>query len=294
MSLIDVVTVLVIGAVVGLLPGLFGVGGGFIMIPALHIFAGVPIPLAIGSSTCQMLGSVSTGMFHRARSRRLSIRLAMTMTGGSYVGLWLGLHFLEWAKRQGTWRIDGRTVPKMELVMLSSYLLLLVVLSVVVAAEWWHTRNSLRDAPQGWLSWVRLPPFAEFDEVGGRSLSIPVVAMLGTLVGFLNGGLGMGGAIILVPSLVFLIGVPTHEAVTVSLVLSFINGLGAVAGHGWLENVDLRLACLLLASGTIGAKLGSLIGERISGRRLRGYFSLVVVAGAVIIGRQLYLVLSGG
>ncbi|MEK6234935.1 MAG: TSUP family transporter, partial [Planctomycetales bacterium] len=79
-----------IGGAVGFLSGLFGVGGGFLMVPALTIFAGVELKVAVGISVCQMLGSSTTGLLHRCDRGQLQLQMPLTMAGGVMVGLWWG------------------------------------------------------------------------------------------------------------------------------------------------------------------------------------------------------------
>lgn len=280
--------VLLIGALVGVLPGLFGVGGGFISVPALHLLAGVPLNLAVGSVACQGLGPVTTGLMHRLQMGRLPLKMPLTMLGGTLAGLVLGLRFLEWAKSPNqSWTVAGHEVPRLEFSLLVCYLVLLLLLSGIIAAEWYFTRHLAPRKRRGWLEHWRIAPLASFSEMEGRSVSLPVLAMLGIFVGFLSGGLGMGGAIVLVPALVFLIGVQTHRAISVTLVLFWFNAMGATVGHALHDNIDLPLVCLLLLGGTVGAKIGSQIAERISGRRLRGYLALVIFTSAILIALRL-------
>jgi uncharacterized membrane protein YfcA len=132
-----------------------------------------------------------------------------------------------------------------------------------------------------------------FHDLDGRSFSIPILTTLGTIVGFLNGGMGMGGAIVLIPSLVSLVGVPLHRAITVSLVLTWLGAIGATYGHASVGRVDLSLVSLLLVGGTIGAKIGSEIGGRLGGERLKAYFALVILVVALVVGARLLHLLFG-
>lgn len=294
MELAQPLTVLVIGAAVGLLTGMVGVGGGFITVPALHILAGIPLHLAVGSAACQTLGPLTTGILHRRGARTLQIRLALTMLGGTLTGLFLGLRFLEWAKApEATLPVGGRGVPRIDLVLLSCYLGLLLFLAVIIALEWLLTRGRPPRPRRGLLDALKLPPLGRYPEVDGRPLSLPVVVVLAIGVGFLSGGLGMGGAIVLVPALVYLIGVPTHRAVSVSLVLFWFTTIGAAGGHALHDNVDLVLVCMLLVGGTAGAKVGSIIAERMSGRRLRFILAMMILVSAVLISVRLWRLLGG-
>jgi uncharacterized protein len=289
MSPADVATAVGIGAVVGLLPGLFGVGGGFLMVPLLHLFAGVPLHLAVGSCAAQSLGTVTTGMLHRRSSGDLHYRLSLVMLPGTLAGLGAGIAFLNWTKTSTayfTWQ--GRSLPRMEVTQLVCYLVIMLVLAAVVAVETYCARDEREHLRRGLLEDAPLPPHVRLAELDGRRASLPVVTLLGAVVGFLNGGFGVGGAILLVPGLVFLVGLSTHRAVAVTLVSSFLAGSFNTAGQAAGGNVDLPLVCWLLAGGTLGSQLGSIIAERLTGRRLRSYFSLVILGSTGFIIYRLY------
>lgn len=289
MSVVEAATAAGIGAVVGLLPGLFGVGGGFLMVPLLYLFSGVPIHTAVGSCAAQSLGTVTTGMLHRRRTGDLHWRLSLVMLPGTLAGLESGIAFLNWMKTSTshfTWH--ERLLPRMEVTQLGCYLAIMLVLAAVVAIETYFARDEHEHLRRGWFDRWPLPPYVRLAEIDGRPASLPVVTLLGVLVGFLNGGFGMGGAILLVPGLVFFVGLSTHRAVAVTLVSSFLAGLFSSARQASTGNVDLALVCWLLAGGTLGSQLGSIIAERLTGRRLRGYFSLVILASTGLIFYRLY------
>lgn len=293
MTPFEACTVLVIGTVVGLLPGLFGVGGAFLMVPALNLLAHVPLDIAIGSSACQVLGPATTGVLHRRAAGTLYLQMAVSMFGGTCVGVWLGMQFVAWAGQSHEMiQIHGRMVPKLETVMMGCYFLLLVSLAGIVAWEAWHHRRR-GTLPRGRWETLHLPPMGRFVELDDRIFSIPILSTLATLVGFLNSGLGMGGGILLVPALVSLVGVPTHRAITVSLTLTWLGGIGTTIGHALAGRVDLGLVCLLLVGGTLGAKLGSYLSDRLGGERLRSWFAFVILLVAIVIGGRLALLIWG-
>lgn len=289
MSFVEGATAVGIGAVVGVLPGLFGVGGGFLLVPMLHLFAGVPLYAAVGSCASQSVGTVTTGMLHRRRGGDLHYRLALVMLPGILLGLAVGISMLNRMKvstAQFVWR--DRLLPQMEIVQLVCYLAIMLGLAGVTAVETYFARDEHEHRRRGWLDGVPLPPYVRPAEIDGRPTSLPLVTVLGFFVGFLNGGFGMGGAMLLVPGLVYLVGLSTHRAVATTLVASFFAGTFGAGGHAAGGNVNLPLVCCLLAGGTVGAQLGSLIAERLTGRRLRGYFSLVILASTGLIFYRLY------
>ena len=280
----DAAIATLVGAVVGLLPGLFGVGGGFLMVPLLHVFAGVPINVAVGSCACQSLGSVTTGMLHRRGKGELFQHLAWAMLPGTIVGLELGIGVLERTKHSSAvWRWGERSLPLMETVQLLCYLGIMLVLAGVTALETRFSRDDDEQSRRGWLNDLSLPPYGTFPEIDGRRASLSALSSLAVIVGFLNGGFGMGGALLLVPSLVFLFGLTTHRAVAVTLVSSLLAGFVSVASHAVRDNIDLPLVCWLLLGGTVGARVGSHWAARLTGRTLRRYFAWVILASTSII-----------
>jgi len=276
--------VLIIGTLVGIIPGLFGVGGGFLTVPALHVFAGVPLNLCVGLSSSQALGPVTTGMLHRHEAGGLQWRLSVIMFGGTIVGLLGGIEFMEWAtKSAGAWQLLGREIAGTRIILPLTNLALLLSLASIVAWEYRRSRHSSGEPDRGWLDHFYLPPYVTLPELDGRRASLTLLSLIARVIGFFNGGLGRGGAVAMVPALVYLVGVNTHRAVTATLVLSWLNSIVGTVRHAWLDNIDLGLVCLLLAGGGVGAKLGSWLNERLSGRRLRGYFSLLILSGAAIV-----------
>jgi uncharacterized membrane protein YfcA len=284
----DWLIVLIIGTVVGIIPGLFGVGGGFLTVPLLHVFAGVPLHLCVGLSSSQALGPVTTGMLHRHELGKLEWRIGLIMIGGTIVGLLFGIEFLEWAtKSAGMWHLWGRDIPGTKIIIPLTNLALLVSLSALVAWEYHHNRSGDAELERGWLDHLYLPPYVVLPELNGRRASITLLQSIAMVIGFFNGGLGMGGAIVMMPALVYLVGVDTHRAVTATLVVSWLNSIVGTVRHAWLGNIDLWLVCLLLVGGGVGAKFGSWLNDRLSGRSLRGYFSLLILASAGLVAWEI-------
>lgn len=285
---------LAIGAVVGFLPGLFGVGGGFLAVPALHLLAGVPLHLAIGSTACQLLGPATTGLLYRRKKRALSWHLPLVMFGGTMVGIWLGLQFLEWAKQPGaTWTYQGRELPRLEVTLLSVFFVVLASLALLVGLEWYFSPPQPPRIRHGWLEKWRVPPYIRIRELGGRRFSLPILQSLSLAMGFLSMAMGMGGGIVLVPALIYLVGLRTHQAATVVLALSWLMAFVGTIGHALLGNVQLRLVAVLLVGGAVGAQFGSRLAERATGRLLRGWFALLILIVAVLVGWRLLGLLHG-
>lgn len=284
MNPLELVLAAVIGGTVGFLAGVFGVGGGFLVVPLLNVLLGVPMPLAAGSGACQMLGPATTALMAR-RVRPAQLRLPLIVSGGLFIGVLLGAEALETAKTRGTWELNGRAVPVAEVVLLAFYAVLLASLGMFAL---WETRRSRPESPTpGCIAEWPIPPYAALSECGGGRASIPILGCFGLVVGILSGLLGIGGGVVLLPGLIYLIGMKTHSAILTSLVMVWIVSLQATVVHSWHGNVDLRLVIALLVGGTSGARLGSEVGERLRGPQLRRSFGWLVLLAAVLVAAKL-------
>lgn len=269
-------------------------GGGFLIVPVLHVLLGIPINLSVGAGACQVLGPSTTSLLAR-RTEREHLRLPLIIAGGQIVGTFLGAASLEGARRfRGDGQLDlmGRTVPLVELLVLSLYLLLLLSIGLFALLESRRprTRGGKR---QGLLAGLTIPPFCHPVEFEGRDVSISVLAWFGLCVGFLSGLLGMSGGLLVLPGLIYLLGMRTQQAVRSSLVIVWIGAIPNTVAHAWHENIDLPLVLALLVGGTVGARLGSEVGSRWAGPQLRKRFGWLLLATAAMVGYRLLNLVAG-
>lgn len=273
------------GSVVGILAGLFGIGGGFLVVPVLSIVLSIPMPLAVGAGVCHVLGPATTALLARG-VRREHLKLPLTIAGGLFVGVFWGAWCLQWAKGRGEITVNGSSVPWADLLVLSTYFVLL--LSVGLFALWDVRRSrAARSLGPAWMAHWRVPPYARFVEFDQPRVSITVVAWFGLAVGLVAGLLGMSGGLVLLPGLIYLLGMRTHQAVMSSQVIVWLVAFQATVVHAWHENISLTLVMALLLGGTVGARIGSELSQKLGGRRLRQGFGWLLVGTAAIIGARL-------
>ena len=273
------------GAGVGFLSGMFGVGGGFLIVPVLNLVLRVDMELAVGTGACQVLGPATTSLLARRIDLR-NIRLPLTIGGGLLVGVFSGAHVLELARQRGTIVLSRREVDAVELMVLSAYFALLLGIGCFA---FWESRREQSGRPRGrglFANW-RIPPYGEFAEFDGQPVSIVVLAWFGLAVGFVSGLLGMSGGLILMPGLIYLLGMKTQNAVASSLVIVWMVSFQGTIAHAWHGNINLPLVVALLIGGTIGARIGSEVGIKLGGRNLRRRFSLMLLITAALIGMSL-------
>ena len=269
------------GGGVGFLSGVFGVGGGFLLVPVLTILLGIPVELAVGAGACQVLGPATTSLLAR-RIGWQHLKLPLIVAGGLFVGVFVGAGVLEDTKSAAQIVLPGGPVPMSEFVVLVTYLVLLLAVGLFAM---WEARRFRQSKPikRGWIAGWRLQPLAILPEAEGCVLSIPILAWFGLGVGFLSGLLGMSGGLILLPGLIYLLGLRTHQAVVGSMVIVWIVAAQATVIHAWHDNIDLTLVAALLFGGTAGARLGAEFGERLGACQLRQRFGWMALGAAALI-----------
>lgn len=273
------------GASVGMISGVFGIGGGFLVVPVLNIILGVPMEYAVGAGVCQVLGPATTSLLAR-RVGPKHFRLPLTITGGLLFGVVSGAEVLESTADYGAISISSRAVPLTDLVVLSVYFVILLGVGLFALWEVQRTRDD-RPPRRGWIAGWKLPPCAELPEFEDNIVSIPALAWFGLAVGFISGLLGMSGGLLLLPGLIYLLGLKTHKAVMSSLAIVWLIAAQGTIAHAWNGHVDLTLVGALLFGGTIGARIGSELGTRIGGPQLRQAFGWLLLTTAILIAARL-------
>ncbi|MCA9057137.1 MAG: sulfite exporter TauE/SafE family protein [Planctomycetaceae bacterium] len=274
------------GTLIGFMAGMFGVGGGVLLVPVLHIALGIPIPLAVGSVTCFILGPATTAVLTRRPDTGL-LQLPLILLGGLFCGVITGSEVLVRVRQAGQVTLLGRVIPVPELVVLGSYAVVMAIIAGLAIRDAMLQRPASRRAP---FSRMLLSPVAEIRAISPSRHSIPLLAWTGVAVGFLSGFLGISGGLLLIPVFTSLMGLRLRESVTVSIVIVWLVSLGSTVTHAAHGNIDLRIVMLLLVGGTVGARFGADVGMHISSRRLKvGFAGMVVLSLLLVLGRLIQL-----
>ncbi len=280
-----------LGAGVGLIAGMFGVGGGFLLTPLLSILFHLPLEVAIGTGLCQMIGVAVSAYLRHRRLGQGEVKLDWMMLAGSLVGVGLGAQTVTALAAKGSLVVGGHTIAWAKLVLSISYIVLLSGIA------FWMARDAHRPSlppgmprPPGPLTRFLLPPMTGLPRSGHR-ISAPFTGYIGLVMGFLSGLLGIGGGVALMPILLYGIGLRVHMAAgTGILVLLATSVLGTVA-HARAGHVNLQIAMTLLVGSAIGAQIGATLTARLDGQRLRGYFVYLVLLTALAVAWDLLRVL---
>ena len=269
-----------LGVGVGMLSGLFGVGGGFLMTPLL-IFIGIPPAVAVATEANQIVASSFSGVLAHLRRKTVDIKMGLVLTSGGACGSVVGVQVFKYLREQG----------QVELLVSLCYVVFLGVVGGLMFIESVNTlRKSRRGAPpkRKHHSWVHgLPLKMRFRQSKLYISAIPPF-MVGLAVGVLAAIMGVGGGFIMVPAMIYLLGMPTAVVVGTSLFqIIFVTGLTTILHATQNYTVDAALALLLLLGGVVGAQIGARLGVRIKGEQLRILLAVMVLAVCAKLGYDL-------
>ncbi len=269
------------GALVGFLSGIFGVGGGFLMTPLL-IFIGIPAAVAAATDAAQITAGASSGAVSHARLGNVDLKMGLTIVIGGWLGGFVGVQIVKVLRNLGNFDFFLKLV----------YVLILGFIGISMFIEGVRTLRGRSKSPEARPSQLRsffnrLPLQMDFPKSGLRtSALLPVGA--GFLVGVLAAFLGVGGGFIMLPTMIYIIGIPTRVAVGTDLfqiVLTCANVTlqQAITNH----TVDVLLAVTLFAGSTIGAQFGVMASRRLKGEQVRVLLAVIVLGVMVLLVYQL-------
>lgn len=287
--MVHYVGLICLGFCIGVLSGMFGVGGGFLLVPMLNILFNIPYNIAVGSSLCQMVGtSVAASLKHRSHGN-IDTRLALFMLVGSAGGAEVGARILMRFKAAGTVTVHGVPVTKLYLWIDIIYICLLALVGAVMFIE---SRKARRMPPgsvvigtgaSNLVQSFSIPPVVSLPVSRIDHISVWIILASGFCIGTLSGLLGVGGGFVMTPALIYLVGIPTHVAIGTELFqIIFIAAYGGIT-HFFKGNVDFIVVGCILAGSLVGSLIGASINKRVRGENIRYYFSWIVATSMVVL-----------
>jgi len=259
-----------LGGGVGLLSGLFGVGGGFLMTPLL-ILIGIPPAVAVATEANQIVASSFSGVLAHWRRRTVDFKMGLVLLAGGLVGSAIGVQVFALLRRIG----------QVELLVSLCYV---VFLGVVGALMFIESVNALRRTKAGRKTrrrghhWSHGLPFRMRFRASNLYISAVPPFCVGALVGVLAAIMGVGGGFIMVPAMIYLLGMATTVVVGTSLFqIMFVTGATTLMHAIMNHTVDAILAVLLLVGGVIGAQIGVRLGPKLKAEQMRVLLALLVL-----------------
>lgn len=279
---VNILLICGMGGMIGFLSGLFGVGGGFLMTPLL-IFIGVPAPVAVGTEANQIVASSVSGVLAHWRRGNVDFKMGAVLVAGGFAGSSLGVLLFKLLQ----------TVGQIDLVIRLCYV---VFLGAIGGLMLWESVRAIRrsrvmGARRGKLhqhNWLHGLPLKLRFRRSKLYISAILPFGIGAGVGVLSALMGVGGGFIMIPAMIYLLGMPTSVVVGTSLfqiifVTANVTFLQAIS----TQTVDIVLALLLLTGAVIGAQFGSKYSVQLKGEQLRGLLSLLVLAVCAKLGFDL-------
>jgi uncharacterized membrane protein YfcA len=282
---VNVFLILAMGAAVGFVSGMFGIGGGFLMTPLL-IFVGISPGVAVASVSSHMAASSFSGALSYWRKRAIDPALSAVLVCGGVVGTAFGVWIFALL----------RSVGQLDLIIALSYVVLLTTVGTlmflegaraILRARRGNTAITRRARAQGWI--LSLPLKMRFKRSKIYLSVIPIVSV-GLFVGFLGAIMGIGGSFLLIPIMIYVLRVPTSTVIGSAMVLTLITMVVATILHAVTNHlVDAVLALVLMVGGVIGAQFGARAGQRIRSEHLRLLLGLLILSVGIRFAVELVI-----
>ena len=271
---VNILLIVLIGMLIGGLSGLFGVGGGFLMTPLL-IFLGIPPAVAVGTEAPHVLASSVSGVIAHWRRKNVDFKMGFFLMIGGVVGSTVGVNLFK------ILRIFGQ----IDIVIQMLFLIFLGFIGFSMAFESakttiikYRTTSSIRTKLHQ-HSWIHGLPFKlRFHRSKLYISTIPPI-VIGFFVGVLSAMMGVGGGFIIIPAMVYLLGMSTNVVVGTSLFQIIFVTANSTFFQSYLnQTVDIVLASLMIVGGVIGAQIGARLGTKLKAEYLRGILAILVLA----------------
>ncbi len=277
-------TIIMLGVTVGFLSGVFGVGGGFLTTPFL-IFLGIPPAVAVGTQTNQLVSSGVSGAIGHLRRGNVDIKIGAVMLCGGFLGSFVGILIFRLLRYLG--QIDF-AVSLLYIILLGSIGTMMLSETVLSFFKKKTVRSEFNSFKQNNFI-ARLPYKMRFPR-SKLYISALVPGGIGFVGGILASVLGIGGGFLLVPAMIYILGMPTILAAGTSLFQIIFTTASATIMHATFnQTVDIFLAMMLIVGGVIGSQFGIFAAKFIKGRHARIILAILVLCVSIRLAGNLFL-----
>ena len=272
-----------LGGIVGILSGLFGVGGGFLMTPLLF-FIGIPPAIAVATEANQIVASSFSGALAHLRRKTVDLKMGWILVSGGLIGSGIGVQIFKVLRDLG----------QVELLVTLCYVFFLGIIGSLMLWEsvraLIRSNNNFRHIKIKRHNWVHRLPLKIRFRTSNLYISCIPPFIIGALVGFLAAIMGVGGGFILVPVMIYIIGMPTKVVIGTSLFqIIFVTGFTTLLHSTQNYSVDALLALILLIGGVVGAQIGTRLGVYLKAEQLRILLAILVLAVCIKLGLELLI-----
>lgn len=267
-----------LGLAVGVLSGLFGVGGASVITPMMNVLLGIPYELGVGCSMSFAIGTSASGWPRHWQLGNVATKTMTILAFACICGTLLGKDCQAWLKSAvACWGPDSFT-----LAMHGLFIAILLLVAWMVA--FWRPHEA---RGQSLLQRLPLGPHIEIRRANLQDVSLPGLCLVGLAIGILKGLMGIGGGVLMMPVMLLVIGMSIQQSVGTSLgVVLFSSGAGAIA-YGIEGQANLWIVMALLLGSTIGVQIGAYLCQRLQAARIQRYFSILILLVVAILAYDL-------
>ena len=281
---INIYLLISIGVGIGFISGLFGIGGGFISSPLL-ILVGIPPSVAVGTTTVQVFASTFTGVIGHYQKKNIDYQMGLTMVLGGLFGTLAGVKLLNNLKNIGL--IDNY-LNSIYIILLLSTAIFILYESAKINFLYKNKKLKLHQH-----SWIHGLPFKFKYRKSKLYISILAPLFIGFFIGMLTGLTGIGGGFILIPCMIYLLGMKTISVIGTSLFnITLVSFVSLILQIYINQNIDFVLAIFLIISSSIGAAIASRVIDRFDQENLKVLFGLLLVTIALFLLYDLFKIPS--
>ena len=269
---VNIFMLLGMGGAVGILSGMFGVGGGFLMTPLL-IFYGIPPTVAVATEANQIVAASVSGVLAHWRRGAVDLKMGLILVAGGLIGAGVGVSVFKYLRELG----------HVDLLISSAYVLFLGIVGTLMFSESVvaivrQRTGTVRRRKLHQHIWVHGLPFKMRFRKSKLYISALLPMGIGFMVGVLAAIMGVGGGFIMVPAMIYLVGMPTGVVVGTSLFqIIFVTAVVTLLHAINTQAVDVVLAVILLTGAVVGAQVGARLGAKIRGDELRTLLAAIVL-----------------
>jgi uncharacterized protein len=280
---INIILILFVSYVIGFLSGLFGVGGGFLMTPFL-IFMGIPPAYAVANEANNILASSASGTMTHWFKKTMDLKMGWLIISGGLFGTFLGILTFTYFKGIG----------KIDLIIALSYMYVLAIIGSFMLRDGIMEIDRIKKKviikkklhTHYWIHGLPLRMRFKTSKVYESAL-VPII--LGILVGFVAAIMGVGGAFLMVPAMIYLIGMPTKLVPGTSLFVTiFVTGFVTVSHAFTYHTIDLVLVLILIGGSIAGVHSGQKIGQKLQGSQLKTMLALLMLFVGMLMGYETF------
>ncbi len=279
---VNIYILMSLGGLVGILSGMFGVGGGFLMTPLLF-FIGIPPAIAVATESNQIVATSVSGAIAHFKRKALDLKMGTILTFGGVTGSLIGIFIFKFLNKIG----------QLELIITLCYILFLGIIGSLMFMESIFKINRKKKNKERFFKkhiWIHHLPLKMRFRVSNLYISAIPPFFIGLIVGILAAIMGVGGGFIMVPAMIYIIGMPTRVVIGTSLFqIIFVTAFTTVMHATQNYSVDIILGFLLIVGGVIGAQIGVRLGVKLKAEQLRVLLSTIVLMVCFKLAYDLFL-----